>query len=66
MLNHDNLLNDAPLGKSSPNISHYQRDLLFRIPRQSKREEIGITDHLPFSRKRHLECLRNILAQWKR
>lgn len=48
MLNHDNLLNDAPLGKSSPNISHYQRDLLFRIPRQSKREEIGITDHLPF------------------
>ncbi|VVC76861.1 NADPH-dependent 7-cyano-7-deazaguanine reductase [Aquicella siphonis] len=41
-------LTNAPLGKSSGYISTYQPDLLFPIPRQSKREEIGITGALPF------------------
>lgn len=38
----------APLGKNSTYASRYQRDLLFVVPRQSKREEIGITSDLPF------------------
>ena len=41
-------LKNAPLGKSANYISHYQRDLLFTIPRQLKREEIGIHHQLPF------------------
>ena len=42
-------LKHAPLGKKSAYISHYQRDLLFPIPRKLKREEIGIIGTLPFS-----------------
>lgn len=41
-------LEHAPLGKSSSYISQYQRDLLFPIPRQLKRDEIGIKGALPF------------------
>lgn len=44
----DQLLNQAPLGKTSTYISHYQADLLFPIPRLSKRTEIGIHAQLPF------------------
>lgn len=40
----------APLGKTSTYISQYKPDLLFPIPRQSKRSEIGIDSSgaLPF------------------
>lgn len=38
----------SPLGKTSAYIEHYDASLLFPIPRQSKREEIGITGRLPF------------------
>ncbi len=41
-------LDNSPLGKTSTYISHYQRDLLFPIPRQTKRDEIGIHGTLPF------------------
>lgn len=41
-------LDHAPLGKVVDYISHYQRDLLFPIPRKMKREEIGIASSLPF------------------
>lgn len=39
---------DSPLGKTSCYITHYQRDLLFPIPRQGKRDEIGVPAILPF------------------
>lgn len=42
-------LHNSPLGKSSSYISQYQRDLLFPIPRQLKRDEIGIHGALPFT-----------------
>ena len=45
----NNDLKQAPLGKKSPYIAHYNRDLLFPIPRKNKREEIGIHGTLPFS-----------------
>lgn len=41
-------LKDAPLGKASSYIATYQRDLLYKIPRQLKRDEIGISTTLPF------------------
>lgn len=41
-------LSQAPLGKKSAYISTYQPDLLFPIPRQLKRDEIGIHGALPF------------------
>lgn len=44
-------LQNAPLGKQTSYISHYQRDLLFPIPRQAKRKEIGIHASLPFQGK---------------
>lgn len=47
MTNYD-ILTQAPLGKTSAYISQYQPDLLFPIPRQSKRDEIGISNTLPF------------------
>jgi len=39
---------DSPLGKSSAYIEHYDASLLFPIPRQPKRDEIGIAGRLPF------------------
>ena len=39
----------SPLGKSSEYICEYKSELLFPIPRQGKRDEIGIAeDNLPF------------------
>lgn len=38
----------APLGKKSAYITHYTPDLLFPIPRQQKRDEIGVPTPLPF------------------
>ncbi len=43
-----NDLQHAPLGKQSSYIAIYQPDLLFPIPRQGKRDEIGVTGALPF------------------
>jgi len=42
-------LEHSPLGKSSAYISQYQPDLLFPVPRQLKRDEIGIQGALPFT-----------------
>jgi 7-cyano-7-deazaguanine reductase len=42
------MLKDAPLGKQSTYITHYQPDLLFPIPRKLKRDEINISTTLPF------------------
>jgi 7-cyano-7-deazaguanine reductase len=39
----------SPLGKISDNISKYQPDLLFPIPRKSKRDEIDVPAILPFA-----------------
>lgn len=39
---------DSPLGKKSLYISSYAPDLLFPIPRKSKRDEIGVPEQLPF------------------
>ena len=39
---------NAPLGKKSAYVSHYQRDLLFPLPRQAKRAEINLQGALPF------------------
>lgn len=41
-------LEHAPLGKVATYIATYQPDLLFPIPRQIKRDEIGIQGELPF------------------
>lgn len=42
-------LTDAPLGKSSAYITQYTANLLFPIPRQNKRDEIGLLPGvLPF------------------
>ena len=38
----------SPLGKETTYISHYNRDLLFPIPRKSKRDEIHVPGELPF------------------
>lgn len=38
----------SPLGKQSSYIAHYQRDLLFPIPREIKRKEINVPSVLPF------------------
>ena len=42
------MLSHTPLGKKSPAISHYQRDLLCPIPRNINRERLGIKT-LPFT-----------------
>lgn len=39
---------DAPLGKTSTYVSQYAPHLLFPIPREAKRTEIGIGHKLPF------------------
>jgi 7-cyano-7-deazaguanine reductase len=38
----------SPLGKSSAYVSQYDASLLFPIPRQQKRDELGLTGRLPF------------------
>jgi 7-cyano-7-deazaguanine reductase len=44
----DSLLHDAPLGKISANISEYNCELLYPIPRLNNRVELGIFGELPF------------------
>ncbi len=44
----EELLSQAPLGKKSSYINTYTPSLLFPLPRQPKRDEIGITGTLPF------------------
>jgi len=41
-------LEQCELGKKAEYNPHYNPDVLFAIPRQSKRDEIGIHDPLPF------------------
>lgn len=41
-------LNDSPLGKKSAYIDQYTPDLLFPMARKEKRNEINITEKLPF------------------
>jgi 7-cyano-7-deazaguanine reductase len=41
-------MDNIPLGKEISYISHYQPDLLFPIPRQLNRDEIGVSGVLPF------------------
>ena len=38
----------SQLGKSSSYVDQYDASLLFPIPRQTKRDEIGITGQPPF------------------
>ena len=45
---HTNSPDTSPLGKSSAYPSSYDPTLLFPIPRQAKREELGINGTLPF------------------
>jgi 7-cyano-7-deazaguanine reductase len=42
-------VNDSPLGKAQPYIAEYQSDLLFPLPRLTKRDEIMVPAILPFS-----------------
>lgn len=44
----EQLLDDSPLGQRSSYIDRYDNSLLFPIPRQPKREAIGIGAQLPF------------------
>ena len=41
-------LSQAPLGKASSYVDHYDASLLFPIPRLDKRVEIGVTNSMPF------------------
>jgi 7-cyano-7-deazaguanine reductase len=41
-------LDHAPLGKTSAYVDTYAPELLFPVPRQDKRDELGITGQLPF------------------
>ncbi|MGZ3181868.1 MAG: NADPH-dependent 7-cyano-7-deazaguanine reductase QueF [Telluria sp.] len=43
-----NSADQSPLGKTSAYQSQYAPELLFPIPRQGKRDELGITGTLPF------------------
>jgi len=45
----NSILIAAPLGKKSSYINTYEPTLLFPLPRKPKRDEIGITESLPFS-----------------
>ena len=38
----------SPLGKTSAYQTQYAPELLFPIPRQGKRDELGLTGSLPF------------------
>ncbi len=46
-LDHEEL-NLSPLGKETTYATEYQRDLLFPIPRKTKRDEIQVPELLPF------------------
>jgi len=49
VVNHINELKKrSQLGKKAEYATHYNPKLLFAIPRQIKREEISISEHLPF------------------
>jgi 7-cyano-7-deazaguanine reductase len=41
-------LTEAPLGKKTVYISHYQKDLLFPIARQTNRSKLNLSGTLPF------------------
>ncbi|MDF2529282.1 MAG: queF [Gammaproteobacteria bacterium] len=41
-------MKDSPLGKPTSYVQHYSPELLFPIPRQPKRDEIGVGKALPF------------------
>lgn len=43
-----NPVSHSPLGKQSPYITQYAPELLFPIPREDKRSEIGVHGKLPF------------------
>jgi 7-cyano-7-deazaguanine reductase len=43
-----NTADQSPLGKTSAYQTHYAPELLFPIPRQQKREELGLAGTLPF------------------
>ncbi len=43
-----NILAEAPLGKKTAYVSHYQRDLLFPITRKTNRTKLGLSGTLPF------------------
>jgi 7-cyano-7-deazaguanine reductase len=43
-----NTPDQSPLGKSSAYQTHYAPELLFPIPRQQKRDELGLSGTLPF------------------
>lgn len=49
LLEKENQVSNSPLGKKSEYISHYDATLLFPIPRQMKRDEIGVANPLPFN-----------------
>ncbi len=42
------MLANAPLGKKTPYVAHYQRDLLFPIARMTNRAMLGLSHSLPF------------------
>lgn len=42
------ILSSAPLGKKSSYVNTYTPSLLFPLPRKPKRDELGLTAHLPF------------------
>ncbi|MFL6671751.1 MAG: NADPH-dependent 7-cyano-7-deazaguanine reductase QueF [Massilia sp.] len=44
----NNTPDQSPLGKSSAYQAHYAPELLFPIPRQQKRDELGLSGTLPF------------------
>ena len=44
----NNSPSDSPLNKRSNYVDTYDKSLLFPIPRKGKRDEIGVTDPLPF------------------
>jgi 7-cyano-7-deazaguanine reductase len=44
----DNTPDQSPLGKTSAYQAHYAPELLFPIPRQQKRDELGLGGTLPF------------------
>jgi len=50
MTPHDDPSQHSPLGKSTDYCDHYAPELLYPIPRQIKRQELGIAEHaLPFT-----------------
>jgi 7-cyano-7-deazaguanine reductase len=48
MTHHDQYPDCRPLGKTSAYQTEYAPELLFPIPRQQKRDELGLAGTLPF------------------